>query len=1213
LSRSLFAIIIASICCLQGVAQSFEFTENKGQWNKEVKYKGELSAGAFFLKANGYRVLQYDTASFFRMLEASSGHLGMPDANTEPRQPAQKAAGKPTPDDQITVNAHAYDVSFYGGAQNPLVTTERQSPGYSNYFIGNDKSKWASNVNSYGSLLYKNIYPGIDVRYYSENGFLKYDLIVHPNASAASIALRYTGASGLEVKDGNLLVKTSVGSITEQYPYSYQVVNGQKQEVKCRYEVEGDVVRFKLNNYDRSQTLVIDPTLVFCSFTGSVSDNWGYTATYDGAGNLYAGGIVFGSNYPVTPGAFQTAWAGGGNTGENGGFDIAIMKFSPQGTQRVYATYLGGGAGNEQPHSLVVDPANNLVIAGRTTSNNYPLVGAAIGPGGGWDIVVTKLNAAGSALIGSVRIGGTADDGVNIKHKYSTGSGSGPVSLQRNYGDDARSEVILDGAGNIYVASCTQSNNFPVTANAFQRTNQGGSRAQDALVLKFNFNLSSLLFATYLGGSEDDAAYVISNSGGTGDIYVAGGTSSVNFPGDKSGTVGPGFAGGLCDGFIARISADGSTLRKTTFIGTNGIDQVYGIQFDKMGFVYVEGTSTGNFPVRNAAFSQAGGKQFIAKLQPDISAYVYSTVWGTNSNFPNISPIAFLVDRCENVYISGWGGVVLETTPPYAVSGTTGLTVTPDAIKSNTDGRDFYFIVLEKDAQSLLFASFFGQQDATRISDHVDGGTSRFDQDGIIYQAMCANCQGGQFPVTPGVVAPSNPSGRCNEAVIKISFNLSGVRGGVKSSINNVVGDTTGCVPLTVTFKDTVLLAKSYEWLFGDGTPTQITQGATVSHTFNAVGNYRVRMIAVDSSKCYPRDTSYVTIRVRADKAPLAAVAAKLPPCESNTYRFDNLSTAPAGKPFQNNSFLWIFGDNTPNVVAGTESVTHTFPGPGTYNVKLVLTDTNYCNSPDTFPVTLRVSPNVVARFETPASGCAPYTAVFNNTSLGGTQFTWFFDDGTTSNEVSPVKLYPVPGVFTVKMVAVDDNTCNQIDSTTYTITVSGGPTADFDFSPNPPEENIITTYTNLSTPANFYNWDFGDGATLMTIRRDTIVKHQFGNTGSYNTCLEATNEYGCKDTICKNISVIINPLLDVVSAFTPNKDGVNDRAVVIGYGVDKMLFRIYNRWGELVFESNDVSIGWDGIYKGREQPMDAYGYTLDATLVSGQKVKKSGSITLVR
>lgn len=1203
-----FLVVLLLGIAAQVKSQSFEFTENKGQWDAHVKFKGELSSGAFFLMNNGYRVLQHDTAAFAKALQIMSGHGNMPDINASPKTNL-KAAVSVKPDNRIVVNSHAYDVSFAGANPQPVILPEREMVGYANYFIGDDKRKWADHVKTYGALLYKNIYPGIDVRYYSENGYVKYDLIVQPNAPADRIALQYDGVEDLKVQDGDLYIKTSVNTVREQYPLSYQVINGKRQQVKCRYELTGKTVRFNLSGYDRSQVLVIDPTLIFSSFTGSLSDNWGYTATYDGAGNLYAGGIVFGNSYPVTPGAFQTTWAGGGNTGENGGFDIGIMKFNPSGTQRVYATYIGGSTGNEQPHSLVVDNNGDLILAGRTTSSNYPTTSPVIGTGGGWDIIVSKLSASGAAMLGSLRIGGSKDDGVNIKHKYGGAAGSGPVSLMRNYGDDARSEVVLDGAQNIYVASCTQSTDFPATAGSFQQVKSG---LQDGLILKFNASLTSMLFASHIGGSEDDAAYVMAIAP-NGDIYAGGGTSSSNFPGNKAGTVGSTFGGGICDGFIAVISNDGSTLKKTAFIGTPGADQVYGIQFDRSGFFYLEGTSTGNFPVNNAPFSQPGGKQFIAKLPEDLSSYIYSTVWGTNSLLPNISPIAFLVDRCENVYVSGWGGTVIETNPPYAVSGTVGLTVTPDAIKSATDGRDFYFFVLEKDAKSILFASFFGQQDPSRISDHVDGGTSRFDQDGIIYQAICANCQGGQFPVTPGVVGSTNPSGRCNEAVVKIAFDLSGVRGGVKASINNVDNDTTGCVPLTVSFRDTVQIAKTYEWLFADGTATQITSVPTISHTFNSVGNYRVRMIAVDSSRCYPRDTTYVTIKVRADKAPVLAAATKLPPCESNTYRLDNQSTAPPGKPFQNNSFKWIFGDNSADLVAGTGSVTHMFPGPGTYNVKLVLTDTNYCNTPDTFPLTLRVSPNVVARFETPPSGCAPYLASFNNTSLGGANFTWTFGDGTGSTEISPSKLYSTPGSYTVKLVAFDNNTCNLVDSTETTIIVSGKPTAAFSFSPNPPQENIITTFTNLSSEAVRYNWLFGDNATLQTISRDTIVKHQYKRTDTYTACLVAINEFNCADTICQPIPIIINPLLDVVSAFTPNNDGVNDRAVVIGYGIEKMTFRIYNRWGQMVFESSDEDLGWDGKYKGKNQPMDAYGYTLDAVMFGGTNVRKSGSITLIR
>ncbi len=1111
----------------------------------------------------------------------------------------------------MVLHSHAYDVLFSDANVNALITTSKPQPGYANYFIGNDPKKWASEVKSFGEVIYHDVYPGIDVHYYSDNGYLKYDIIAKPYAPIEKILMEYVGVEKLSLKDGSLIVKTSVAEVKEQSPYSYQMVNGVRKVLNCKFELYDKKVRFNLSGYDPSATLVIDPTLVFSSFTGSPADNWGYTATYDAAGDLFCGGIVFSNGYPVTPGAYQTSFQGGSNTGEGaGGFDMGLMKFNPNGTQRVFATYLGGN-GNEQPHSLVIDNAGNLVLAGRSTSTNFPTTVPLIGTGGQWDVVVTKFNATGTALIGSIRMGGSSDDGVNIKHKYS-GGGAYPISLQQNYGEDARSEVIIDGGGNILVASCSQSSNFPVTAGVFQPAK---SANQDGLILKFNSNLSGVIFATYIGGSGDDAAYVLAMSP-AGNIYVAGGTASADFPGNKAGTVGPAFSGGIADGFIAEVTSNGSSIIKSTYIGTPGTDQVYGIQFDTKGFVYVMGTSTGNFPVQNAAFSQAGGKQYIGKLQNDFSAYVYSTVWGTNASVPNISPTAFLVDRCENVYVSGWGGrvVAYPNLPVFPTAGTAGLTVTPDAIQSTTDGKDFYFFVLEKDATKQLFGSFFGQQDPPNVNstDHVDGGTSRFDAAGIIYQGICANCGGGQFPTTPGVAGPTNPSGRCNEAVVKIAFDLSGVRGGVKSSILNVDGDTSACVPVTVDFRDTVAIATSYEWDFGDGTST-ITSVPNASHTFNSFGTFRVRLVSVDNTKCYTHDTTYVNIRVRNDPAQLAANAVKLAPCQSNSYRFDNLSIPYPPKPFQNNSFTWIFGDNSVPVITGSGSVTHQYPGAGTYLVKLVLTDTNYCNAPDTFRISLRVSPLVDAQFTTPSAGCAPYLALFNNTSSGGQQFLWTFGDGTTSTDINPTKLYATPGTFTVKMLAIDSSTCNIIDSTQTTITVSGKPSAGFAFAPNPPEENIITQFTNLSDVVPRYKWIFGDGDTLQTTKKDTTVRHQYNQTGTYNACLVAINQFGCADTVCQTVQAIVNPLLDVVNAFTPNGDGINDRAVVFGYGVSKLSFRIYNRWGQLMFETADKNQGWDGKFKGKSQPMDAYGYTLDAELISGEKIRRSGSITLVR
>lgn len=1205
-------------------AQNFEFIENKGQWNAGFQYKGELTIGAFFLKPNGYRVLQHHKDDYAEAIEHFSNHHNHNhNHNQRSISPASNkslgdnaeiwGSGGSRHNDAPLVRSHAYDVVFEGSLPKPLPLPEKPFEGYSNYFIGNDSSKWKTGVKSYGTVHYKNMYPGVDVRYYSDEGFLKYDLILEPGARADKIVLRYDDATLSKTKTGELVVKTSVSEIVERKPYAYQVVNGFRQQVDCEYLVIGNKVRFVLGRYDPKALVVIDPTLVFSTFSGSTADNWGYTATYDGFGNAYGGGVVFSSGFPVTTGAFQQSFAGGSNTGEGTGYDMGIMKLNPRATQRIFSTYLGGN-GNEQPHSLVVDNAGNLIVAGRTTSTNFPVTpGGNIGPGGLWDITVTKFNLTGTALVGSVKMGAAEDDGVNIRHKNA--APAGPISLYQNYGDDARSEVITDASGNIYLASSTRSTNFPTTPGVFQTARQGN---QDAVLIKFGPQVN-LIFSTLFGGSGDDAAYVV-NLENDGNILLAGGTSSNNFPGDKSGTVGTGFSGGIADGFITRMNANGTAILKSVYIGTAGTDQIYGIQKDRLGFVYVMGTNTGtiddNFPIRNAPFNQPGGKQFIAKLQSDFSNYIYSTAFGPRTPNPNISPTAFLVDRCENVYVSGWGGQLGSQSAQYPNSGTTGLPVTPDALDPTTDGKDFYFIVLERDAASQLYGTFFGQQDppSSGTPDHVDGGTSRFDPLGVIYQGICANCSPGQFPTTPGVVAPNKPgSATCNLAVIKIAFDLGGVLGGIKSSIEGRDGDTSACSPTVVDFRDTIGIAKTYQWNFGDGSPEVTTNVPQTSHSYSNAGTYRVRLIAIDPDRCFPRDTSFVNIRVRTDRVNVAASATKLDPCEANLYRFNNLSSVIPAKPFSDTSFTWIFGDNTPPVKAGLASVTHQFAAAGNYTVRLILTDTNYCNAPDTFEIFLRVSPTVIADFEVQSPGCAPFTATFNNTTAGGQTFLWDFGNGNTSTLINPTTVFATPGKYTVTLIAIDPSTCNVRDTTTREVDVLDKPRAAFSFSPNPSEENIITTFTNLSDPAIRYKWIFDNLDSFSTTKRDTVIRFQFPASGVYQVCLITFSDIGCSDTVCQNVTAIVLPIVNVVTAFSPNNDGSNDFAKVVGFGIEKMNFRIFNRLGQLVFESTDPSIGWNGKFKGIDQPMDVYGFTLDVELLGGEKIRRSGNITLIR
>lgn len=1195
------------------VAQNYdniEFVENKGQWDSRVKFKGDVNAGSVFIRSSGFTILQHNQQDFEAVQSMLHGSHGE----------TQRSAGA----NKVTLRSHAWNVDFVDASPTMQVMPDKVMTAVNNYFIGDDPSKWGSNCRVYQAITLKEVYPNVDVRYYTYNGRLKYDIIAKPGANISKIALRYDGVDKIQVKNKELVLGTSLGEKKESYPYTYQSSAKGRSDVSCKYVVKDNIVRFDVKGYDPSATLVIDPTLIFCSLSGSSANNWGFTATYGPDGSFFGGGIVFsGGTFPVTPGAFQSTFQGGNND-PNAPIDIGIIKLSSDGTSRLYATYIGG-SGNEQPHSLICDPQGNLVVAGRSSSVNYPK-GEVIGSGGGYDIVVTKLNAAGSDLIGSKRIGGTGNDGVNI-----TTTRAGTNSLQRNYGDDGRSEVILDGAGNIYVASSTQSSSnavtekFPTTAGAFQ-PNFGGGR-QDGVVMKFTPNVGTMVFASYLGGSGADAAYVL-NLSPAGDIYVAGGTESSDFPGNKAGTIGPSFHAGATadasiDGFVAQISNTGTNIIRSTYLGTNNADQVYGIQFDRSGFPYVTGQTEGAWPVSNATYSEANGKQFIAKLQPDLSAYVYSTVFGKGQARPDISPTAFLVDRCENVYVSGWGGAN-EASNPFNSAGTTGLGVTADAYKPTTDGHDFYFFVLQRNATGRLYASFFGQNGG-RYGDHVDGGTSRFDPNGVIYQGVCANCGGGtSFPVTPGVWGPINgalPEG-CNLGMIKMAFNLAGVGSMVGAAIDGVPNDTAGCFPLEVVFTDRIRNAQQYIWNFGDGSgdvgPLPAATGYTQSHTFMTVGTYQVMLIAIDPTSCNERDTSYINIRVGDLRANLALSFDKIGACTALDYQFNNNSTTDPSRPFTDTSFIWDFGDGSPRVVAGLNSIPHTFPAPGSYTVQLILNDTNYCNNPEILDTVIRVAANVDALFETPPTGCAPYTAVFTNTSVGGVSFEWNFGDpgsgaNNTSTEVNPTHEYAVPGTYQVTMVANDPNTCNRTDTMRYTIVVYDKPTANFSYTPIAPVVNTPNVFTNLSSAnAVRFKWIFGDGDTLATTSRADVT-HQYNSTGTFNACLVAFNQLGCSDTLCMDVSTLVVPALDVPNAFTPNSGDVNSIVMVRGFGIAKMKFIIWNRWGQKVFETANRLQGWDGRVKGTVQPMDVYAYTLEVEFFDGTKASRKGDITLIR
>ena len=233
-------------------------------------------------------------------------------------------------------------VHFINANKEVEIIGEKKLDVYHNYFIGNKPNKWKSNVPIFTSVRYNNLYDNIDLNYYSYGGKLKYDFIVHPEADIKALQIQYDGLDSIYLKSGHLILKTLLGNVIEQAPIGYQIVNGSKKNISCKFILKQDILSFKIDEkYDKSIDLIIDPILIFSTYSGSGANNWGETATYDNLGHLYAGSIAFGNGYDVTTGAYDMFFNGGIGSGGNG-TDICISKFSPDGDSLKYSTYLGG-------------------------------------------------------------------------------------------------------------------------------------------------------------------------------------------------------------------------------------------------------------------------------------------------------------------------------------------------------------------------------------------------------------------------------------------------------------------------------------------------------------------------------------------------------------------------------------------------------------------------------------------------------------------------------------------------------------------------------------------------------------------------------------------------------------------------------------------------------------------------------------------------------
>jgi len=961
------------------------FIENKGQWPSLTYFHARTQGVSFDLK-QGY-------FSYTFLDQRQLAHAG-----------SNSSADEIQSNKKFRLDGYVLKASYVGFNQLSVPIAFGLQPQYYNYFTG-DQSSWRSHVQAYDGMIYHSFYPGIDLKIYSEGQNLKYDFMVAAGADPSKISWHYTGAESIYIENGDLVVKTPLAEVVEKKPLVYQWIGDRKVYIKAEYQLTDQNISFKIiDSYDSCYPLVIDPLLIFSTYSGSTADNWGSTATPGEHGALYSSGVTNLYNgigvFPTTAGSFQTNYGGI--------YDLGILKYDSTGHQLVFASYLGGRY-SESPHSLVVDKDANLLVLGTTSSDNFPTTTGAIRrtfAGGnqivqtsfreipipyenGSDIFVSKISGDGKHLMASTYLGGTKNDGLN------------PINslLVKNYGDQMRGDIISDTQGNIFVSTVTSSPDFPV-ANGFNSIYKGGD--SDALILKLNSDLSQLIWGAFLGGNASDASHTIQIDK-AGDIFVGGGSSSVNFP------IIPGAyqtsAAGDVDGWIAKIKGDGSSILKSTLTGTSQFNEIYFLDLDKDENVYVYGQTVGAFPVTTGVYNNPNSGQFVQKFDNSLTTLLFSTVFGSGIGIPNISPTAFLVNDCNNLFMSGWGGVV-NNDLSYWNSTTAQMPVTSDALQKTTSGSDFYFIVLSGDASKLLYATYLG---GTSSRTHLDGGTCRFDKNGTVYHAVCSGCAAfnatghatSDFPTTTNAWSRTNRSTNCNNAAFKFDLSTLKARVQTNSIHHNTPGLTKACINDKIVFQNLSVGGQTYQWNFSDGPKQTKPDTSLIIRQFPNAGTYTAKLKAIDAGTCTGADSTSVTIIINKP----TGIAG---PDQAICYNTSAQLVASGGIYYE-----WTTSDKS---FSSSEASPVVSPKENTIYY-ISITDSNDCLVKDT--INVRVVPGIDIKFKgEPFFACEgrPFVKVLNQTDASEDVF-FDFGDGNTSDQQQVTHNFPSDGNYNIRLV----------------------------------------------------------------------------------------------------------------------------------------------------------------------------------------------------
>ncbi|HLV01294.1 MAG TPA: SBBP repeat-containing protein, partial [Acidobacteriota bacterium] len=525
-----------------------------------------------------------------------------------------------------------------------------------NFLRGNQPDQWQVGVQAYESVIYREVYFGVDLVFHGNAGEFEYDFRLQAGADPSLIRFRFSSSSDLELmSEGDLRLKVTGGFLRMRKPKAYQKIGGVRRWVECDFVVDAqNQVSFRVGSYDETAPLVIDPVFSYSSFIGGSHADQINDIEVAADGSVFVTGTTQSLDFPVSSGPFESV--------AKGRRDVFLMKFRPDKTL-AFATFLGG-SGDDDGFALAVNSAGQAAIVGSTNSPDFPLEKAFQNTAGGGtsDAFLVVVSGTDSSLVYSTFLGGSGEDvatsvtATGGQELIVTGytrssnfpvqnalefefqgivdvfitkinpSGSAPAFSTYLGGarDDLGRQVLVDSQGNILVAGTTRSTDFPLEA-AYQSTAAG---SDDSFLVKLDGS-GQLLFSTYLGGNSSDLLRAAA-LGSDDSVYLVGETTSTSYP--VKFPLQSRRAGGT-DCFISRISSSGAELLYSTYLGGSNNDSCRSVVVDSQQNIYLAGgTFSIDFPeAGNMAVKQGGLDALLAKLDPEGATLLFSTLFGGSS------------------------------------------------------------------------------------------------------------------------------------------------------------------------------------------------------------------------------------------------------------------------------------------------------------------------------------------------------------------------------------------------------------------------------------------------------------------------------------------------------------------------------------------------------------------------------------------------------